>query len=93
MNFTQGMRWTDELTEFEFAARTAPVGDADAYGHSLGESEMDLNAIDEDLEDLQKDLEALKQQVLDSDDSDEEEEEEEEEEDGEEEEEDKDEDE
>jgi hypothetical protein len=79
LNFTQGMRWTDELTEFEFAARTAPVGDADAYGRSLGEPEVDLDAIDEDLEDLQKDLEALEQQLLDSD---EEEDEEDEEEDG-----------
>lgn len=84
LNFTQGMRWAEELTEFEFAARTEPVGDAEAYGRSLGEPEMDLDVIDEDLEDLQKDLEALEQQLLSgSDDDDEEEEEEEEEEEGE----------
>ena len=41
LNFTQGMRWAEELTEFEFAARMEPVGDAEAYGHSLGEPEMD----------------------------------------------------
>jgi hypothetical protein len=64
LNFTQGIRWTDELTEFEFAARTEPVDDAEAYGHSLGEPEMDLDVIDEDLEDLQKDLEALEQKLL-----------------------------
>jgi hAT family C-terminal dimerisation region len=78
LNFTQGMRWTDELTEFEFAARTEPVGDAEAYGCSLGEPEMDLDVIDEDLDDLQKDLEALEQLLSGSDDEEEEEEEEEE---------------
>jgi hypothetical protein len=78
LNFTQGMRWTDELTEFEFAARTEPVGDAEAYGCSLGEPEMDLDGIDEDLEDLQKDLEALEQQLLSGSDDKEEEGEEEE---------------
>ena len=80
LNFTQGMRWAEELTEFEFAARTERVGDAEAYGRSLGEPEMDQDAIDEDLEDLQKDLEALEQQLLgDSDDEEEEDEEEDEE--------------
>ena len=49
MNFTQGMCWAEELTEFEFAARMEPVGDAEAYGCSLGEPGMDQNAIDEDL--------------------------------------------
>ena len=57
LNFTQGMNWTDELIEFEFAARTAVVGDAEAYGRSLGEPEADLDVINEELEDLQKDLE------------------------------------
>ena len=37
---------------------------AEAYGHSFRKSEMDLNIIDEDLEDLQKDLEALEQKLL-----------------------------
>ena len=36
------MSWTDELIEFEFAARTVVVGDAEAYGRSLGEPEVDL---------------------------------------------------
>ena len=71
------MHWAEELTEFEFAARTAPVGDAEAYGRSLGEPEVDLDAIDEDLEDMQKDLEALEQQHLSSDEEEEEEDEEE----------------
>src|SRR5882757_6433465 len=63
LNFTQGMRWKDELTEFEFAARTDPVGDAEAYGHSLGDDEVDSDVIDEDLEVLEKDLEALEEQL------------------------------
>jgi hypothetical protein len=35
LNFTQGMRWKDELMEFEVAARMEPLGDAEAYGCSL----------------------------------------------------------
>ena len=54
--------------------RTEPVGDAEAYGHSLGEPEIDLDVIDEDHEDLQKDLEALEQLLSGSDDEEEEEE-------------------
>jgi hypothetical protein len=81
LNFTQGMLWTDELTEFEFVVRTEPVGDAEAYGPSLGEPEMDLDVIGKDLKDLQKDLEALEQLLSGSDDKEEEEEEEEEEDD------------
>jgi hypothetical protein len=79
LNFTQGMHWAEELMEFELAARTEPVGDAEAYGHSLVEPEMDQDVIDEYLEDLQKDLEALEQQLLSGSDDEEEEEEEEEE--------------
>ena len=72
LNFTQGMNWTDELIEFEFAARTAVVGDAEAYGRSLGEPEVDLDVINEELEDLQKDLEELEQQLLGSEEEEEE---------------------
>jgi len=79
LNFTQGMSWTDELTEFDFAARTALVGDAEAYGWSLGEPEVDFDAINEEIEDLQKDLEELEQQLLGSEEEEEEEKEEEEE--------------
>jgi hypothetical protein len=50
------------------------VGDAEAYGRSLGEPEMDQDVIDEDLEDLQKDLKALEQQLLGGSDDDDEEE-------------------
>ena len=61
---------------FKHYLKTDPVGDAEAYECSLGEPEMDQDAIDEDLEDLQKDLEALEQQLLgDSDDEEEDEEE------------------
>jgi hypothetical protein len=79
LNFTQGMQWNDELIEFEFAARMAPVGDAEAYGHSLREEEkdedvdVDEDAMEDDLDDLEKDLEALEQQLMDEEDEEDEE--------------------
>jgi hypothetical protein len=63
LNFTQGMCWRDELTEFEFAAKTDPVGDAEAYGRSLGDDGEDSDVLYEELEDLEKDLEALERQL------------------------------
>jgi hypothetical protein len=39
LKFTEGMSWNDELIEFEHVARTAPLGDPEAYGHSLEEPE------------------------------------------------------
>ena len=54
------MSWSDELNEFEMAARTALIGDAEAYGHSLEDKEEDLD----ELEDMIKDLrEALEEEV------------------------------
>jgi hypothetical protein len=57
------------------------VEDAEAYGHSLGEPEVDLDVVDEDLKDLQKELEALEQQLLGSDEEEDEEDKDEEEDD------------
>jgi len=60
LKFTEGMSWSDELNEFEMAARTAPIGDAEAYGRSLEDKEEDLD----ELEDMIKDLrEALEEEV------------------------------
>jgi hypothetical protein len=61
LNFTQGMRWNDELIEFEFAARMEPVGDAEAYGRSLKDKGKDTDDMEDDLEDLEEDLEAEEQ--------------------------------
>ena len=79
LSFTQGMQWNDELIEFKFAARMAPVGDAEAYGRSLREEEkdedvdVDEDAMEDDLDDLEKDLEALEKQLMDEDDKEDEE--------------------
>jgi len=59
LNFTQGMSWTKELREFEFAAQVEPVGDAEAYGWSLEQPEENLSEIEELLDDIMKDLEGL----------------------------------
>ena len=59
LNFTQGMSWTEELREFEFAAQVEPVGDAEAYGRSLEQPEENLSEIEELLDDIMKDLEEL----------------------------------
>jgi hAT family C-terminal dimerisation region len=69
LNFTQGMRWNDELIEFEFAARMEPIGDAEAYGRSLKDDEVESDAMEDDLDDLEKDLEALEKQLIDDDQS------------------------
>jgi len=39
LTFTEGMSWNDELIEFEHVARTAPLGDPEAYGRSLEDPE------------------------------------------------------
>jgi predicted nucleic acid-binding Zn-ribbon protein len=59
--FTEGMSWSDELKEFELAARTAPLGDAEAYGRSLEEAEEESDELEDELDDLRKDLEALEE--------------------------------
>ena len=67
LKFTEGMSWSDELNEFELAARTAPIGDAEAYGRSLENKEEDLD----ELEDMIKDLsEALEEEVAEDKDDD-----------------------
>jgi hypothetical protein len=59
LNFTQGMSWTEELKEFEFAAQVEPVGDAEAYGRSLEQPEENMSEIEELLDDIMKELEEL----------------------------------
>jgi hypothetical protein len=59
LNFTQGMSWTEELKEFEFAAQVEPVGDAEAYGQSLEQPEENMSEIEELLDDIMKELEEL----------------------------------
>jgi hypothetical protein len=59
LNFTQGMSWTEELKEFEFAVQVEPVGDAEAYGWSLEQPEENMSEIEELLDDIMKELEEL----------------------------------
>jgi hypothetical protein len=59
LNFTEGMNWKDELKFFEFAARTEPLGDAEAYGRSLEDPDEDSDDLEDLLDDVEKDLEAL----------------------------------
>ena len=59
LNFTQGMSWTKELKEFEFAAQVEPVGDAEAYGQSLEQPEENLSETEELIDDIMKELEEL----------------------------------
>jgi hAT family C-terminal dimerisation region len=58
LKFTEGLSWSDELKEFEAAARTAPLGDPDAYGRNLDVDHEDSDDMDEVLDDIIKELEA-----------------------------------
>lgn len=50
LNFTEGFKWSEELREMEFLARTAPVGDPESYGRSLTEGDTGLEKVLEELE-------------------------------------------
>ena len=43
-----------------------PIGDAEAYGYSLKDDEEESDAMEDDLDDFKKDLEALEKQLIDS---------------------------
>jgi hypothetical protein len=62
LNFTQGMCWNDELLEVEFAARVEPVGDAEAYGRSLKDAENDSDAIEDEMDEMEKVLQAIEEE-------------------------------
>ena len=53
LNFTQGVQWKDELIENEYATRLEPLGDAEAYGHSLKEDEGP-DTVEDELDDLEE---------------------------------------
>lgn len=68
LNFTQGMRWKDELIEIESAARLEPLGDAEAYGRSLKEDEGP-DTLEDELDDLEEELDMLEDQLIDENES------------------------
>jgi len=51
LRFTERMSWSEELDEFKMIAQTAPLGDAEAYGHSLEEDQGDSDDLMDDLDD------------------------------------------
>lgn len=59
LDFTEGLNWKDELKLFEYASRTEPLGDAEAYGRSLEDPHEDSDNLDDLVDDAEKDLEAL----------------------------------
>lgn len=52
LEFTEGLSWSDEMREFEQAARRAPLGDAEAYGRTIDIVEEDSDDLDDVVEDL-----------------------------------------
>jgi hypothetical protein len=48
LNFTEGMKWGDELKDLEYMAWTAPSEDPDTYGHNLNQ----VNPDDDELEEI-----------------------------------------
>ena len=72
LNFTEGMSWSEELKEFEHAARTAPVGDPEGYRRGLDDKGEDSDEMEEELTDLQKDIQAIENAIFEEEDSEEE---------------------
>ena len=64
LKFTEGMSWKDELTEFELAAQTATLGDAEAYKHSQEDPKAESDDLEDALDDLRNDLEELEQGLV-----------------------------
>ena len=50
------MSWSEELKEFELVAWAAPLGDAEAYGQSLEDLEVDSDDLDDAIKDLVNEL-------------------------------------
>jgi hypothetical protein len=50
LNFTEGMRWDEELKELELSARTTPPEDPEAYSHDLKVPEKDEKDLMDEVE-------------------------------------------
>ena len=64
LKFTEGMAWDEELKEFELNARIAPPGDADAYGRSLDEPDIDSDDLMDEVDGLRNEFDALEQELI-----------------------------
>ena len=62
LKFTEGMSWEEENKEFEIKALTAPLGDAEAYGRSLEEPDVDLDDLMSVVDKI--DFETLEQELI-----------------------------
>ena len=64
LKFTEGMSWDEELKEFELNARIAPLGDAEAYRHSLEKPGIDSDDLMDEVDGLKNDFDALEQELI-----------------------------
>src|SRR5271156_1150734 len=64
LKFTEGMGWKEELKEFELKALTAPLGDAEAYGRSLQESDNDSDDLMDKVDKLGDEFEKLEKELI-----------------------------
>jgi hypothetical protein len=62
--FTEGMSWKEEIKEFELKALTAPLGDAEAYGRSLQESDNDSDGLMDKVDKLGDEFEKLEKELI-----------------------------
>jgi hypothetical protein len=59
------MSWKEELKEFELLARSAPPGDAEAYGRSLDNDEVvDSDNMTDELDEQETNTEVLGEQLM-----------------------------
>jgi hypothetical protein len=64
LKFTEGMAWDEELEEFELNAWIAPPNDADTYGHSLEEPNIDSDDLMDKVDGLRNKFDALEQELI-----------------------------
>ena len=68
--FTEELRWSEELKEFEHAAQTAPTGDSAEYRQGLDDKAEDSDDMEEALTDLQMDIQAVENAIFEGDEED-----------------------
>jgi len=69
LNFTEGMKWDDELKDFEYMARAVPAEDPESYHHNL-EKEDDSDDLEDIVDQVTKTLKELEESMMGLDDSD-----------------------
>jgi hypothetical protein len=64
LKFTEGMGWKEKIKEFELKPLTAPLGDAEAYGRSLQESDNDSDDLMDKVDKLGDEFEKLEKELI-----------------------------